>query len=445
MATRLYFTNSELAAVRTCEKRWWFGYDQLLAPVRTPRPLTVGGAVHVGIQAIYRQLQRLVLNQPLPERDELVAHAHEAMGKEIQRRVEEARELMQFEGMDEQLDQESIEAGAEAMAALRLFIDHVLPRIHDEYEVVAVEQAFEVPVRPATLNGPAALWLRGRWDAVLRRRSTGRYRVNEHKTSRGYAHEADFRLDTDPQVRAYVYALKHHPLYGPEADDTIVYDVVRKRRPEEPSINKDGSVSVAAVDTLRSIYDAARERAGEPAWLIEARAALDQAEGEVREAARERDRLDAEEPDKRHDTRWVRADAARRRASKHLETSFTRWAELQQKQEARASQLPPVPDRWVWRAEHYVTPAALEEWERGAYWSSRHLRDLRAGRRLPVANGASCSHPALGVCPFRRICVDDRNELRASEYVERTHPHEEAIDAHGRDDEGAVDGGSSEA
>lgn len=46
-------TASEIAAWKSCRKKWWFRYDQELVPNWPPRPLTYGRLTHTALEAHY--------------------------------------------------------------------------------------------------------------------------------------------------------------------------------------------------------------------------------------------------------------------------------------------------------------------------------------------------------------------------------------------------------
>ena len=410
--TVIYVTNSELGTVRSCEQRWAFAYPGRLEPLRTAQPLAVGRAIHAGAGALYEYIraQQAGLGHLFRWSDEhhdaAMASARAALLAEVNERVKQAETDDPWFDADAaaELKSESDEAIVETEAALHLLVEHRIADDVERFEVVEVEKPFEVPLPNERGSNRSRVFIRGRMDLVLREwAGMRRVRLGEHKSARGYAHEQDLRLDVDPQVRTYAFALRS--IYGVAAtglDPVVIYNVLRKQRPHEPSVNKDGTVSVAAIDTLRSVYEQALREQGEPTWLEAARSALAQAEREKPDA-----------PLKREVERMHKAEA--------------RLDELHAKQSLRAEQLPTLPDRWSFRGEHTVTAAQIDEWREGVHATVRHqLRDLIAGRRLPVRNGSSC----IGVrgCPYRIPCVDSAAE-RQSLYRLRVHRHAEALDA----------------
>lgn len=426
----IYVTNSELGTVRRCEKRWEFAYRDLLTPAASARPLTVGAAVHEGIAALYRyvqQQQRMLGGMWAwgdTDHNEAMAQARNAMDAELARRHERLMGV-QFDVSDDEWWQEAAEATAEATAALHLFVDQVLLMDVHRYDVLAVEQPFEIPLPNEQGNGRSRVFVRGRLDLVLRERATGRVCLGEHKTTKGYAHEADFRLDVDPQPRTYAYALRE--LYGVEhtgRSPTLLLNVVRKSRPSVPQAKQDGMISTAAIDTLRSIYEQACAEQPVPAWLVEARLAFASAEASLSDAMHDRTDGDISKLERE----LVKADE---RLTKRKE----RHEKVLAKQRQLAEQLPASMARWAHRAEYLIEADSIEQWRLDVHSTVRHqLRDLVAGRRRAVRNGAVCIGPASG-CPYRIVCVDEDAPERQSLYALRVHRHAEALD----DPEAALD------
>ena len=99
--------------------------------------------------------------------------------------------------------------------------------VRDEYEVLAVEQAFEMPLlNPETMAASRTYRVGGKVDGVLKHIATGRTSVMEHKTTSSDLTDADYwaKLDMDQQVSIYVMGAES---LGYAVDDTL-YDVIKK-------------------------------------------------------------------------------------------------------------------------------------------------------------------------------------------------------------------------
>jgi hypothetical protein len=97
----------------------------------------------------------------------------------------------------------------------------------DEYETVAVEREFEIPlVNPSTGAESRTFTLAGKVDAIVRKRATGEFYLMEHKTSaEDVSPGSDYwaRLVMDSQVSIYIgAAASSEPVQG------CLYDVLGK-------------------------------------------------------------------------------------------------------------------------------------------------------------------------------------------------------------------------
>lgn len=349
-APRIKVTQSELSTFRTCRKKWDFRYRQALIPLRTPKPLTVGAHFHHALRALYRAIQlgaRSLDDMLKVTRSELAQLAHEHQASLLDAYVdagpdERSRILLEMES-----------AGREAAVAVEMYVRTFGVSDAEEYEVLAVERTFEVPLGDGRSHGMLA----GQIDLALRHRRSGIVWLGEHKTTSGSAADLDARLDLDGQVRAYLYAMRS--LFPGEELGGVILNATRKRAPAVPKVNKDGRVSVAACDTTRDIYLAALE-------------------------AQERG--------------GVAITAAQRDFAETLPWSTARWITRHE------VYIPPAHvDEWV--AEARADLRLLRASSDGAK------------RALPITrNPASCTLPWTRPCAYREICVDDSPERRAAEY-----------------------------
>lgn len=100
-----------------------------------------------------------------------------------------------------------------AAEMLHQYIQKRRPMIRNNYEIVAIEQPFAVPIFPDRDD----IFYIGRFDKVIKDRS-GRIYVIEHKTTTSYKKGGPFRTDyleswsPNSQIDGYLYAA--HMLYG---------------------------------------------------------------------------------------------------------------------------------------------------------------------------------------------------------------------------------------
>lgn len=218
LAPRRLLTNSLLTAYRTCQRLYYYSYDQLYRPAIEAEPLHTGTLGHLGLEAWWLSAQR----GEAP--DERLTHALAAIAHEAERDpFEHARMAVLLTGYSERWGGENL-------------------------EVVAVEVHFVAPIINPETGAASRTWeLGGKIDAVVRR--DGRLWIVEHKfsgedTSPGSTYWQ--RLKVDAQVSTYhsgALAL-YGDLYG------CIYDVIAKptSRPlkatpaEARKYKKDGSL-----------------------------------------------------------------------------------------------------------------------------------------------------------------------------------------------------------
>lgn len=350
MITRVELTQSELNTFRTCRKKWWFRYDQKLIPNRVERALTVGTHVHMAIRALYKAISlgarkahemRAVVRTQLAEQSNTFTRS-------LASEFIDAGDVRREELLDEMMT-----VATEARAAAEMYVDAFGESDAREYEVVAIEREFDVPLG----DGRSGARLRGQMDLVLRHKQRNVLVLDEHKTTVGVASSLDARLDVDGQVRAYLYAMR--VLFPGEEIGIVQLNAVRKSAPKHPSVNKNGRVSVAKCDTTRAIY----------------KAALD-------------DQVLRGHPLTPEQLTFLDS----------LSDSTARWVSRHEEY------IPPhAVDEWVAeaRADARLMRASGES----------------AKRSLPITrNPASCTLPWARPCAYRSICVDDSPERRATEY-----------------------------
>ena len=204
-------TSSSLAKFRECPRRYWFEYELGRVTVRETAAISFGNAWHRAMEAWW-------IGGP------------EAAAKSM---IEIARD---------------IDVGSAAkIAALLAHYDP--PR--DEYDVIAVEDAFEVRIQNPDAGGRSFYGYRlaGKADVVLRRKETGEVWICDHKTTSseivgfGPYWQA---LQIDAQMANYCLA------YNARG---FIYDVVRK-----PGIKLCAKDKSAALEKGINPEDAYRER-----------------------------------------------------------------------------------------------------------------------------------------------------------------------------------------
>ncbi len=211
---------SEINSRLSCQVKHDFRYNRRLVPAEEREVLTLGKAVHIGLEGWYLT------------RD--IEHALRAM-----------REYL--EGSAYRDDLIPLASGM-----LRGYVEHW--RGQDDFEVMHVELPFRVPLITPSGMASRIFDLVGRVDMVVRK-PDGSVWVVEHKTLGAKDSQYFRRLETDFQIRAYVWAVSRFlgvPIKG------VSYNVLRTKLPVEPEILKNGSISKRAnIDTTLEVFMAA--------------------------------------------------------------------------------------------------------------------------------------------------------------------------------------------
>jgi hypothetical protein len=190
-----------MSTMKTCAKRYEFAYEIGLRPDRDAQPLRMGSAVHLGLDL-------------------------RAQGKTLAEVVQAI--------MDNYADRpawaDPFEWEVEAQTVVRLLCGYDWYWGDSDYEVVATEQTFDLPlVNPDTGHASRTWRLGGKSDKIVRLRDIdgGGLALMEHKTCReDISPDADYwkRLRIDQQISLYMLAARE---MGYDVG-TIIYDVIRK-------------------------------------------------------------------------------------------------------------------------------------------------------------------------------------------------------------------------
>jgi len=125
------------------------------------------------------------------------------------------------------------------------------PPSKDEFDIVATETRFEVPVLTRRSRSSTKFFAAGRFDGVIIDKH-GDYWLLEHKTYKTIDDDNLTFLELDSQ--AGVYLLAAQMMYGVEFRG-ILYNVLRKKIPTVPHLLKRGGLSVAKdIDTTYKVY-----------------------------------------------------------------------------------------------------------------------------------------------------------------------------------------------
>jgi len=359
----------------------------------TPRPLSTGSAFHVGVAAAYshvRDAQRANEQVDVARCAELALEAVEAkLGEYLRELHEKLAEATSVDVVDK-IVEDSRTMVHEARGSVVRYVESYVAEDAKQYQVIAIEEPFTVPLVDAGGRARPRVAFAGVQDLVLFDPVMKDYVLGEHKTTSMDATLAESKLDMDPQTTGYVYALRQMAAKGglqgalsiqQARVGRVFYNVTRKTGPGLPNVNKDGTVSVAAVDTSRAVYQAALDKQGEP--------------------------------------EWYKKDPTKQKK---------RWQELQDKQRRRLESLPAVESRWLCRHEAYHSPDAVERWRKETLAEAGLLRSALNGSLAITRNPNECNMPWSPRCPYRSVCIEDSPELRRELRVV-SDPHVEVVEA----------------
>ena len=388
-------TASEQSTLHACAWKHDLKYERCLEPaggVSELGPLNTGTLIHHGIAEVYRTMQRMQLVGLKPTKYQL----HEVVRAALRKECEKAQgHSSLFEGGDADDYRESQREDEEtASRCLDLFVEYIaLPR-YDRYAVLGVEVPFSVPILTRAGRRDGDL-LEGVMDVVFYDRLAKGILHGEHKSTAGDASTYDLHHALSHQSPLYVYALK--TMFGELALNAYVLNVLRKSTPKSPSINKDGSVSIAKVDTTKEIYAAALDDQGEPDWL-----------GKAREA------VETDDPKEMG------------KAQLKLQKQLDRWDKCRRDQQDRYVSLPTI-DRYVCQHEETISHEHVRRAQSDAWSSARLIRMFRRGALTPWRNGGACQSYGR-LCAYYSACeagVREEGEL----LTRRDARHPEVVEA----------------
>jgi hypothetical protein len=411
------FTNSEAQAFRDCRRKWWFTYVRGLRPEVAAKALTFGTAFHAGCESLYRAISDWRGKKPENEIfEQAIASAHAAMDHVFADWIEavwnSSAEL-----------NESFFGDVKATVELaRWCLVHYATTFRSDIVrlvPVAIERPFAIVVRDKAGRPQNHLRYQGVWDLVAWDPVVGDLVIFDHKTTSGTLDNIDRRVELDQQMGGYLYALREmiragvfreqFEALGIPANPTtgrIIYNVMRKKMPSVPHVNKDGSVSTAACDTTPEIFRAALEKQTEPEWLTKARDALNEASADPKKIVAAQAKYDGQ---------------------------VERWDELRAKQNALLDQLENRGEAFVSRREFWKSDAEIELWRQYAFAQGNDIRAAERDERFRYPNPGHCTTAWSLPCVYRSLCIDDTPEIAASFRVEPRHAEVEA--ARKRDEE----------
>lgn len=187
MKEKRILTYSALRSFQTCRCAYDYRFNRSIVPTDTARPLYFGTAVHAALEQWFKTgdrdaAQTAIMEQGLPLEDYL-----------------------------------------KASVLFDSYADHWR---NEPFDIVSVEHEFSLPLRnPSTGRKSRLFELRGKVDAIVRDKSTGRLFILEHKTTSGISAEYIDRIMLDQQIAIYADAISrvlNEPVFG------AIYDILQK-------------------------------------------------------------------------------------------------------------------------------------------------------------------------------------------------------------------------
>jgi CRISPR/Cas system-associated exonuclease Cas4 (RecB family) len=247
MATDLIVRTSDRNYFRGCRVKWDFSSKIRMnrRPVVNAVALEFGSAVHAHQQVWY--------DPDLWETDRTVVGnlAVQAFLDYWDNYVRRVKKHSQFSLSDDEL--ENLDKHRDLGIHMCRYYQLWSRKRDENMRPVLVEVEFEVPI-----PGFEVAVYQGRVDLVMQDKTTGEYWIYDWKTAARF--DELVHLDMDVQISSYIWALREMlgiPIVG------FVYVELRKSKPEEPNVNKNGTLSKnKQQDTTYEMYLDALEKRG---------------------------------------------------------------------------------------------------------------------------------------------------------------------------------------
>lgn len=367
-------TTTEVQTFRDCPNKHHFAYRERLRPLVTGKALAIGDIFHrgmsAGLFAGWKDIDGLSIDDRLTRQIvSSTADVDTRVFEWIQTVVEH----------DPNADYAALQAFADDTGAMLKFMlanyFELAKRDLSSLILVEAERGFAVRVRDA-IGRKTRVEFRGVRDAVFYDPTYNAIELHEHKTVANMPDEIGKRAEMDPQTSGYVYSLVEErnagklkfldgtPVPGDAVLGRVAYNAVRKKQPSIPKVNKDGSVSVAAIDTTSDLYMAALN-----------------------------------------------------------EQQHTRKIPVSEKQLEKLRELAARINPYFGRHEYQKTRDEIERWRSDTMVDAARIRAADNNPAMRTRNPGNCNMAWSMSCSYRAVCLDDTPETRASfRVLEHAHP-----------------------
>ena len=225
--TKRIVTSSEIDCFQTCRKKYQYRYLEKYRSLKRVTSMEIGKAVHLGLDAWYS-------------------------GGGVQGAIYKALDYLRTTDL-------SVDDAELVAQMLQRYADKYPT---ENFSVVYIESKFLVPVLTPRNYRSRNFMFAGVIDGLVRK-SDGSYWLLEHKTASSIGDNYFLKLETDFQIRAYIWALRQlgYDVKG------VIYNVLRTKLPTIPQILKKGGLSQAKnIDTTYDVYlDAIYDNGLDPA------------------------------------------------------------------------------------------------------------------------------------------------------------------------------------
>jgi len=148
-----------------------------------------------------------------------------------------------------------VQAEARSIAVFRHYLKHYKDNdftpYHDFFisNSSMVEGEFLIPIYTPSGRQSSLFMLAGKRDLIIKHE--GKNWIVDHKFYASISGAEGDRLSMDQQMRAYAYATQVYdaiPIHG------ACYNIIKRKAPRQPKINKNGTVSKSPCDTTKEIF-----------------------------------------------------------------------------------------------------------------------------------------------------------------------------------------------
>lgn len=383
-------TNSEITCLDECRAKQGFAYIERLRPLVTPAPFRRGHLYHLGLKMGWLEAWSAEnWHLPLVERVELAKRAAVSAIAHA-----EADAMVQLEttgaGLEAQ-DELTAMAQIATWGCKRYFTERQNDLDPARFLPLAIEKPFSIRLKNAAGNVTNVVY-EGVIDLVLLDLEANMLRIEDDKMGKSIS-DYERKLDLDTQTTGYLVAVRELQeaglsfwgvpagvlgawspsqllgLIGRANTGVVAFNVMRGVIPANPTINKDGHVSVAQCATTAEIYG---------------QALVDQV--------------------------------------------VERNLEITEKQREFCDKLKLT--RWFAQLEFMRGDDEVERWRAETLVKAKLIREMEKHPELRVRQPGHCTSPSAYACAYKAVCMDPTSEaVRKSSYRVATDSHEEVAEA----------------